>query len=266
MNESANASEEIKTQSGLIGFFDVLGFTNIVKNNEIKEAALVVKKILEKARRSQDANNIIEKLLPGHKFCEHVLFSDSIVVYSSFDSFRDEGTSTAMFSSFCAGLITELFWAGLPIRGALAAGDYYVENHVGSVCLAGKPIVEAYEISELLDFAGCVVAPSAEKLFRRALEFFEYSVPLKGCQKQKMLVLNNYVTHWHERELSRPIIMENFGAFNKRVGIEVLPKINNTLNFLEECKRPIYLLMLSRSNQLTRCRKTGRAWQVWHSS
>ena len=234
MNESENSLEGIDTQHGLVGFFDVLGYQKINENSQIKEAVLVVRRILETTRKSQKANDFVGTLV-DQTFCEHVVFSDSILVYSSFKKSRDQATSAAMFASYCSGLITELFWAGLPVRGALALGDYYVENHMGSVCFAGRPIIEAHELADCLDLAACVVAPSAEEMFSTDPGFFEYLVPLKG-QKQKMIMLNHYASSWAERELSREVMMKMFGAHNKHVGIEVLSKVNNTLEFLRECR------------------------------
>lgn len=234
MNESEIAPEGLDTQHGLVGFFDVLGYRKLNENSQIKEAVLVIRGILESTRRSQKANDFVGTLV-DQTFCEHVVFSDSILVYSSFNKSRDQATSAGMFASYCSGLITELFWAGLPVRGALALGDYFVENHMGSVCLAGRPIIEAYKLADCVDLAACVVAPSAEPMFTSGPGFFEYPVPLKG-RKEKMIMLNHYASSWAERELSREVMMKMFGAHNKHVDIEVLSKVNNTLEFLRECR------------------------------
>src|ERR1035437_4051562 len=81
MNEPATSPEGIDTQKGLVGLFDVLGYSKINENNHIKEAALVVRKVLEASNTSQEANNFVGTLV-DQTFCEHVVFSDSILVYS----------------------------------------------------------------------------------------------------------------------------------------------------------------------------------------
>jgi hypothetical protein len=236
MNEPSNPSEEIDTHHGLIGFFDVLGYKNIIENNQIKECALAIKRILETIRIRQERIDMIG-LLTAQKLCSHVLFSDSILVYSPLIGTDNKQIPVLMFTSYCANLVTELLVQGFPVRGALALGDYYVENHIGSICLAGKPIAEAHELSECLDLAGCVVAPSAETFFSDTHYFFAHPVPLKNRPAQKMMMLNQCADSSGGPELSRQFIMGRFGDHNKHIGIDVLPKINNTLEFLEACKR-----------------------------
>lgn len=236
MNEPVNSSEGIETQRGLIGFFDVLGYRNIIENNQIKEAATAMKRILETLRQRQEMNVMIEKIIE-QKYCAHVVFSDSILVYLSITDSRNQNTSVSMFTSYCANLITELLMDGFPVRGAISFGDYYIENRIGSISLAGKPIVEAYELSTCIDLAGCVVAPSAEAIFSDQRYFLEYCVPLKGRPKQRMMMMNQCVDSSEELVVSRQTMMEKFGAHNKRISIDVLSKINNTLEFLEASKR-----------------------------
>jgi len=151
-----------------------------------------------------------------------------------------------LFAEFCAGVLNDLFWEGLPIRGAWAFGEFYIDLQPGKVCLAGIPIVEAYEFSNCLDLAGCVIAPSAETILaskqiidpaaERPLGFMKYSVPLKGRPKQKLFMLDHYSfdrANKRHPKISRQTVIEKFTAHNKRVSVEVLSKVNNTLEFLE---------------------------------
>jgi len=171
----------------------------------------------------------------GDHFCEHVIFSDSILIYSNTTS----DPSATLFTIFCISLVNGLFRAGYPVRGALASGDFYrdVEVEQGSICLAGAPIIEAYELAECLDFAGCVVAPSAERFFALKSLYFQYEVPIKCRGKQGMFVLNALADEEESRGISRQVVLEKFGAHNKRIGVDVLPKLNNTIDFFEACKR-----------------------------
>ncbi len=132
--------------------------------------------------------------------------------------------------------MTELFWEGLPVRGALASGEYFVQSRPGSVCFAGKPIVEAYELSSALGLAACAVGSSAQHLFSTDLGFLEYSVPMKGQSKRNTVLLNHYAMAWGERELSRSVVVDRFSAYKKLIGVDVVPKIDETLKFLEACK------------------------------
>jgi hypothetical protein len=232
MNEPANPSQHGGSQTGFIGFFDLLGYKEFIRNNQLKEVVQKVRDILLECQRSQKRNEAMEYLF-DRDICEHVIFSDTILIYSNTTS----EPSATLFTSFCAILVNGLFWEGFPVRGALAAGEFFVESKQGSISLAGAPIVEAHEVEECLDFAGCVVAPSAEPFLKQ--KCFPYDVPIKGFQKQRLFALNALSYSDDDREISRQIVLDKFGAHNKRIGVEVLPKINNTIIFLEACKREI---------------------------
>jgi hypothetical protein len=111
------------------------------------------------------------------------------------------------------------------------------------------PIVEAYELSNCVDLAGCVVAPSAETVLAgkqildtttdRPLSFIKYRVPLKGHQKQELFMLDHYAFDRHNKrhpEITRQTVVEKFVAHNKRISVDVLSKVNNTMEFLAASK------------------------------
>jgi hypothetical protein len=251
MQVEPNELEQSEAERGFVGYFDLLGYKNVLTNNHINKAIEVVKliqRILEKEQeRVYAAGRIV-----GHQFCEHIVFSDSILVYTTFPETNSEKhNQVGIFHEFCAAVISELFWNGLPVRGSWAFGNYYVKRTANGIYVAGMPIVEAYEFSNCLDLAGCVIAPSAEKILSdmRILDppllgYVHYPVPLKGSQsqkfqKQEMFLLNHYkidLNYNPNRKISRQIVMQKFAEHNKSVGIEVLSKINNTLDFLKACE------------------------------
>jgi len=174
------------------------------------------------------------------------------LVYTSFpESHGERHAQIAIFQEFCAALMSGLFWIGLPTRGAWAFGDYYVKKTEKGIYVAGMPIVEAFEFSNCLDVAACVVAPSAEKVLTELkildspsnlLGFIHFPVPIKSNQKaqrQKLFVLKHYAMDLHynpKRIISRQILMEKFSEHNKHIGVEALSKANNTLEFLQACE------------------------------
>jgi hypothetical protein len=254
MSESVRHSEDNDAKRGFVGYFDLLGYRSLIANNHICEVIGVVKTI-KNIIEDQHTRVIESGRIAGQKFCEFVVYSDSILVYTSFpENSREQHSQVAIFLEFCGDIISELFWVGLPVRGAWAFGDYYVEKTENGIYLAGMPIVEAYEFSNRIDMLGCVIAPSAEKVLAgmQILEtpselpvgYIQHFVPLKNdqnqkFQKQELFLLNHYHRdlHYHpSRIISRQIVMEKFAEHNKRIGVEVLPKINNTLEFLKACK------------------------------
>ena len=246
MSEQQISSEENQSKLGFIGHFDLLGYRSINPTSEIISVVKIIQKIIE----SEYARVITTQNLVGMKFCECVVYADSILIYNTFPENKSEQHhQVAIFQEFCSAVVSELFWAGLPVRGAWAFGQYYVEKTENGIYIAGSPIVEAFEFSNCVDMAGCVIAPSAEKKLAEMLilkgppseflGYIQYFVPCKGNRNQKMILLNHYCMdlHYHpDRIISRQVVMEKFAEHNKRIGIEVLPKVNNTLDFFETCK------------------------------
>jgi hypothetical protein len=225
-------------QEGLVGFFDILGYKSLIENNSIHEMVIIVKTIQEIVDSHQ---KILEEWASE---CGHVMFSDSILVYAPLSDPQTEHKNSGLVAEFCAGILNDLFWGGLPVRGAWAFGEFYVELKPGKICLAGMPIVEAYECTNALDLAGCVVTRSAEKVLiekqildsssERPLGFMKYLVPLKSGRKE-LFMLDHYAfdrhNHRHPR-ISRQTVLEKFGAHKKTLNASVLTKVNNTLEFL----------------------------------
>jgi hypothetical protein len=261
MKESERTYEDNGARRGLVGFFDLLGYKSIAGSNTISELIAVVRTIQKTIRASLEKKNATEGLfdqvlppLENMSSINHVVFSDSILAYTGLpESDRERHAQVAVFNEFCGSLMSGLFWAGLPVRGAWAFGDYFVENEKAThgIYLAGAPIIEAYELSNCVDMSACVIAPSAEKVLAELLNlaspselpigYTRHSVPLKGGQKQEMFLLDHYRAdlHYHpDHKITRQILMEKFGDHKKRVTVEVLPKINNTLEFFEPSKAP----------------------------
>jgi hypothetical protein len=157
-----------------------------------------------------------------------------------------------LFTEFSADLLNRLLLVGLPVRGAWAYGDFYLDPQPGSICLAGRPIVEAYEWANCLELSGCVLAPSAESYLsdikflqasdEPSVDFVKCPVPLnRGRQKQDLFLLNQgaFFRYYHGKnqdglEISRHLIMERFASHNKTIGVDQIVKLNNTLQYLEE--------------------------------
>jgi hypothetical protein len=242
MNACPTSAERGPIKNGLIGFFDILGYKEIIKQNQVVRVASIIEEIfLEALRESQDAHKCVTSLI-NQEACQHFVFSDSILVFLPLERSPNSDTQTAesLFASHCAGLITKCFWEGLPVRGALAYGKCYFKKADGVVCFAGQAIIDAHLCAESLEFSGCVVAESKDRIFsRRHSDFFKHIVHFNKKSRKKpesMFVLNNYAGNWGPRKLSRQIVKNKFSAHKKGIPGNVLPKITNTLAFLKACK------------------------------
>jgi hypothetical protein len=229
------AEESIKSSYGLVAFFDIMGYRQIIANNEIKEAALIIKKALKKITEFQKAADYVEKELKFSPTTNYLAFSDSILIYTSYsEDVSHRKMQAGLFAAGCAGLCGELFEAGLPARGAIAKGEFFIEQ----TSFAGKAIVEAYEFANSLEFTGCVIVPTAEIEFAGISDplnlLFPYPVPLKGNQKQNLLTLNLCSLLVINSDNSRQFTIEQFSRHNKNICPETVGKINNTVSFLEQ--------------------------------
>src|SRR5579859_6290603 len=155
----SEAEEQLKSSYGLVAFFDILGYRQIIANNEIKEAASIIKRALRKVTESQKAADIVEKGFKYSPPTNYLAFSDSILVYTNYSKeIISQKSQAGLFAAGCAGLCVSLFEEGLPARGAIARGEFFVEQ----TSFAGKAIVEAYEFANAIEMAGCVIVPTAE--------------------------------------------------------------------------------------------------------
>lgn len=123
-----------------VSYFDRLGFGNYSKENNLIEIHVETCHWLARAKEEVRA-----------------WFSDTILFYSTDDSRASFQAVTAASRSF----FDELLDSKIPVRGALAFGDFY-EDKANSLFF-GKALVDACEYGEKFDWLGFVLHPSALK-------------------------------------------------------------------------------------------------------
>lgn len=132
-----------------------------------------------------------------------------------------------------------MFQEGLPLRGVVNYGKYIVVNNF----FAGKPIIEAYNISKELEFAACVLTTKASKQFNKTKEilqtkgmklaipsFLNYLVPMKKAN-QYMDVIRSRVFDCDGKEIKSKV-KEAFGSHYKEIKNSTLKKLKNTVDWL----------------------------------
>ena len=234
--------EQIQPSHGLIAFFDVLGYKTIVENNEVGEVASIIRETLIGKPQHLEQQLDLMRHVSSALVPEHLVFADTILVHFAIEDSEFRSLATEFFTSFCREIMARLFTNGLPLRGAIAVGDYFIQDH----CFAGKPIMEAYELSNNLHLAGCALASSARAPFLTnkgsAAMFFEYPAPLKRCSKKELrkdCAMLNFRPAFNGGDLAdtRSFVQKQFGAHKKPIGTDVQEKIDNTLAFFEQCRR-----------------------------
>ncbi len=140
---------EIKSNQGenfIVAYLDIMGYRDLIKTTEpekIKEAIEGTLKSPESI--SGDAADLAKSI-------ELQLLSDSIILALNLDSLEQYqiGFKINQFLAICAALYVLLFCQlKKPIRGAVAIGQYYMEQlqtRFANHFLFSKALVEAYEL------------------------------------------------------------------------------------------------------------------------
>ncbi len=178
---------QIQPEIGFIGFFDILGYSQIMLNNNIHKTSQFVSdtlmnipKDLISRLRNIHANDNNQQM--GHPFdaeewqrmldkVQWIIFSDSILISMPMNPEMDTLSQTNLylaFSTVCASLLNQTFSAGFPLRGGISLGEFFIEDR----CFAGRPIINAYRVAQDLEMSGCILDESADAFvsdLRRAL-------------------------------------------------------------------------------------------------
>jgi hypothetical protein len=244
-------------RSGLVAFFDILGYQNLLERNEPEKVAKDVLPVLQEIKNSVRAEaktflklakfptqaKIIEPIMDS---MEWVIFSDTVLITLPFDG-EDSSPHLYYWLVFLAAariVQTKLFDAGLPVRGAIDYGKFLVENN----CFAGRCIVKAYQLASKIEMAACVLSEQAAHQFQSngmksprlvlgKAFIIEYLVPTKDGEEHMQTVVARSPT------IKQPdihkAVMHAFWGHGKDIPQSVRPKVANTeqwLEFLEKAK------------------------------
>jgi hypothetical protein len=126
-----------------LAFLDILGFSAIVGSDRTGEQ-------IERYRKS--VSDATENLA-----VKSVVFSDSIVLTT--DDPAQE--SLLVLARATARLMCNLLHADIPIRGAIAHGEFSRSIVGEGVFVAGRALIEAYQWEQKQDWVGVMITPSA---------------------------------------------------------------------------------------------------------
>ena len=242
--------------SGLIGFFDILGYTNIIENNQIEEVSrIVAEKLLKIPESISEKIHEIGKEQPTKEFLKTftsrvkwVIFSDIILLAlpTKLDKTL-EAFDYGFFLIACSSLQRMMFDAGLPTKGAISVGPFYIHER----CFAGQPIIDCYKLTQDIDFAGCIIHESVIPQIENALRcetnpesktkdvidarLATYLAPLKNGVTKRCCCLSwgfGWDTFDSLKGDIRELVINSFGKHNKDIPPEVYSKIENTEMFL----------------------------------
>lgn len=248
--------EDTMNAKGIVAFFDILGYQNIIDNNKINEAAKIITDILTNMPKAtierllsmleEKNRKVFEEQL---KKLDHLLISDSLIFFLPID-FDEAAPNRRIkwlaFLSIMSMFLRTSFEKGLPTRGAIDVGDYFVEGN----CFAGKPIVNSYRLSNKLEFSGCILSTKAAEQFesdkdqyrsKYTTDFKKYAgfteklifsclAPLKNSEERRLLVnWHPIYKKWGETPNDiRRYVIDAFSSHNKDIPRKIYPYIDNT--------------------------------------
>ena len=249
MKKTESKSEKFKIQTGIVGIFDILGYSSFLENNDVETTA---KHVLSKML------SIKKETIKQYKFPIKVpvyfdrfgcnVFSDTILITDAYEDDADETEKLAtwfLFFSFSTKLWRWMFSEGLPLRGSITFGRFIVEEN----CFAGKSIVDAFKDSHNLKLAACVIHPDAVKELDRLIavskndplkrdlgkQLVDYPAPQKDQEdtdRRSMLRTALDITD----EDIRQQVLNSFWKHNKDIPAEAQDKVDNTEQFLRFLK------------------------------
>ena len=150
---------------GFVGFFDILGYQNIIQNKRIEYAAQLIDSeiaILGEKTRDSLVKRLGGQVEPNHclNSIKAIVVSDSIILFFPYSEIDyNDDWKLFYFLSYVFQLLKSAFDAGLPLRGAISYGEYYYNENT----FAGLPIVSSYGLSERLNLSGCIFTEEAAK-------------------------------------------------------------------------------------------------------
>ena len=267
--------KEILVHEGAVALFDVLGYQELLLKNTIKDVVSLVRENLE------ELPSTIEAIVQDHlqidpkKFSrdwlrdfQWMIFSDTILLALDFPSVSYPlphqgflqraipmsnqrlmafmtGSQWIVFLNVCAVLMRQLFIKGLPLRGAIHFGEYYVNKH----CFVGSPIVSAHRDASKQTWSGCTVDETIRKHYRRVLRLtgadkptarqilVDYPVPTRRKGNEIRSAVNwvrlpgsQLVTKIKAEPLD--FVRDSFLAHGKTLTKEVEHKLENTAAFV----------------------------------
>ena len=230
-------------QTGIVGFFDILGYQNLLENNEPEEIAETVlpffagikSEVLDDLKK-RNISYKEELIIMVRDYIKWLVFSDTILLTMPIQK-SDRELNLILWGIFfmvSKRLQTMMFRNGLPLRAAISYGKFYIKD----TCFAGRTIIEAYLLCNQLEFAACVLTESCskelencdiKKLFNNK-DVFDYLVPKKDGES-RMLTLAAH-TYDREKEDMTTQVLEAFWGHKKDIPIHVQKKITSTDQWL----------------------------------
>jgi hypothetical protein len=239
-----------------IAFFDILGFKEIVNNNDLTELKRLFEHLLRDTQTAvsgetyvqMNASTIVPDLKNQKVNCLHI--SDSIVFWTNSNTEEDFKEIVSVCHSF--------YWRSLqttfPLRGCLTYGEIDFNpdtiKNVGGVnfynySLIGRGLVDAYQKAEAIEYAGCLLDKLAikkvsDKLINDLIyeqKICMYKVPFKTGNNYEHVFRPIKGNHNDVSFRNTANGIKRLFTYASKTDIDKMPesvknKLNNTIDFI----------------------------------
>lgn len=224
-------TKKIRYTKRWFAYFDLLGFSQLVRTSEIQSVLPTYEKALEA---------IEEKANPKQaKGISYSWFSDTFIIFTKGCSLEDFGLIEQTARLFFQKLILH----EIPVRGALSFGDLYTQQEKN--IFLGEALMDAYEYGEKQNWLNFVIAPSACDALGKL------SFPIEERAHYRLVSNNGVITHPNNENVwayafnngtinNQNPFLKALLAMREKSPPEVYDKYDNTIQFIEkhECKKP----------------------------
>ena len=205
-----------------VGYIDIMGFKNLVFRNPHERIYEMMKKVSDAMNETE--STFSTDLIDGEEvYITMTTYSDSMMIYSKDKS----SASQSSFLGAVANLSEKLFLAEIPFKGAVAYGQMTLD--LKNSIFFGRPLIDAYLLSEELSYYGVVVHASAEtkKGFKSSDLVEEYLCPFKTGNSihQTIVPLTDLASNYEDVE-------ESIKRMRSKTSGGLRKYIDNTLTYL----------------------------------
>lgn len=244
----SNAYKEGRKITGFFGIFDVLGYSKMIESNDLDSLIKIYKNTLMGV---DDLALLLEGLNKPSILApietKSFAFSDTIVLYQDMPKgpVMLQWSTINIFIMEVCYLLRLAFKLGIPLRGAISYGEYYIHEDRG--CFIGGPVIEAHNEESKQNWSGATLCKSAwDKLYASHNESMEMQGDFRGIDLKgrfSPLIKTNqlwvkYAVPYYDKKESKPYskggialcwhdaILDNIGSNDMfRIGVNNLENI-----------------------------------------
>jgi hypothetical protein len=237
----------MKPTNGLVAFLDILGYQNFIDNNSVEKAVDILAEVfngLKDAVIEDYRNSWIKQASESNKRFEDVTIqtlSDSIILHFPIEGKNFPMRDWLTLLQTARVIQRRLFDNGFPSRGAIASGKYFFRDGF----LVGRPFMDAYRLSQSLEFVSIAMTPEAFTRFKTDSKFaksdwvrfpggVEFLAPVKGNREERLYCLcplrKNEIGTEACKNLAA-LVQRSFWRHQKDVPATVDVKVSNTIKF-----------------------------------